>query len=42
MFEIKIEIFLFSRHITVKEVAVDLDKYIVPWQGCFAWWLVLD
>ena len=36
MFEIKSEIVLFSRRIIVKEVVVDPDKYIVPWQACFA------
>jgi len=42
VFEIKGEIFFLSRRIIVKEVVVDLDKYIFPWQTCFTWWLVLD
>jgi len=42
MFEIKSEIFFLSRRIIVKEVAVDLDKYIFPWQIFFTWWLMLD
>jgi hypothetical protein len=23
-------------------VILDLDKYIIPWQGCFIWVVILD
>jgi len=37
-----VKYFIYSRHIIVKEVVVDLDKYILTWLTRFTWWLVLD
>jgi len=34
--------YFFLADIIVKEVVVDLNKYVFPWQVCFTWWLVLD